>query len=196
VEKRSRWIGAVTLEDLGIENQLCLEIDCSVHPTQVAIDPDSSLVNCDPRRRRRPQKSEISDWLRQTSVLPSVNGSGPLSVARCTYLKIHFCELSTPRAARIAAVHLSERPVEWSRTATSVRAFPIFIQLVVLVPLELVCEHLWASYSPTCSFLKLPRPDSANNAWKRHFHPRTRQPRTTAGSPPISPGTYSPFTFE
>jgi hypothetical protein len=53
VEERSRWIGAMPSKNLRIENQLCIEIDCSVYPTQVAVDPDSSLVNRDPRRLRR-----------------------------------------------------------------------------------------------------------------------------------------------
>jgi len=48
VEERSCWIGAVTLENLRIENQLSIEVDCSVHPTQATVYPDSSFIDRDP----------------------------------------------------------------------------------------------------------------------------------------------------
>jgi hypothetical protein len=52
MQKRSCWIGAVSAEQLGVENQLCIEFYCKLNPRPLAVDFDSGLVNRDPRGLR------------------------------------------------------------------------------------------------------------------------------------------------
>jgi hypothetical protein len=52
VQKRSRQIGSMASEQLNVENQLCVEVDCSIQPRPLAVDLDSDLVNGDPLRLR------------------------------------------------------------------------------------------------------------------------------------------------
>ena len=49
MQERSRRIGAVSAEQLGVKNQFCVEVYCSVQPRPFAVDFDSGLVNRDPR---------------------------------------------------------------------------------------------------------------------------------------------------
>jgi hypothetical protein len=52
IQERSRRIGTVAAEQLGVENQLRVKVYCSVQPRPFAVDFDSGLVNCDPRGLR------------------------------------------------------------------------------------------------------------------------------------------------
>jgi len=53
VEERRRWIGASPTEHGSIKQHLHFEIDCRIHPRPLTINPDSGLVDRNPRRRRR-----------------------------------------------------------------------------------------------------------------------------------------------
>ena len=53
MEKRSRRISAMSLEQCDIKNQLSFSINCSVQPRPFAVDFDSGLVDRDPLRLRR-----------------------------------------------------------------------------------------------------------------------------------------------
>lgn len=44
MQKCSRWIGAVSTEQLSVENQLCVEVYCSVQPRPFTVYFDSSLI--------------------------------------------------------------------------------------------------------------------------------------------------------
>ncbi|GAA0278182.1 hypothetical protein GCM10009000_111790 [Halobacterium noricense] len=52
LQKRSRWIGAMPLKQRDIEDQLCVDVYCSIQPRPLTVNFDSSLVNGDPLRLR------------------------------------------------------------------------------------------------------------------------------------------------
>ncbi len=61
MQERSCRIGAVTAEQMGVKNQLCVEVYCSVQPRPLAVNLDSGLVNRDPRGLRpRRVRSAVS----------------------------------------------------------------------------------------------------------------------------------------
>jgi hypothetical protein len=52
MQKRSSWIGPVSSEQIDTQNQLGVEVYCSIQPRPLTIDFDSSLVYSDPLRLR------------------------------------------------------------------------------------------------------------------------------------------------
>jgi len=52
MQKRSSWIGAVRPEQIDTQNQLVVEVYCSIQPRPLAIDFDSGLIYGDPLRLR------------------------------------------------------------------------------------------------------------------------------------------------
>ncbi len=54
LQKRSRRISTMSTKQRNVENQLLLEVYCSIQPRPLAVSLDSGFVDNDPRRRRRP----------------------------------------------------------------------------------------------------------------------------------------------
>jgi hypothetical protein len=52
MQKRSSWIGPVSAEQIDTQNQLGVEVYCSIQPRPLAIDFDSGFVYSDPLRLR------------------------------------------------------------------------------------------------------------------------------------------------
>jgi hypothetical protein len=53
MQKRSRRISTMPSEQLYVENQLSLDVYCSIQPRSLAVNFDSGFVDRDPRRRSR-----------------------------------------------------------------------------------------------------------------------------------------------
>src|SRR6056297_2010162 len=52
MQKRRSWIGPMRSEQIDTQNQLGVEVYCSIQPRPLAIDFDSSFVYSDPLRLR------------------------------------------------------------------------------------------------------------------------------------------------
>jgi hypothetical protein len=52
MQKRSSWVGPVSSEQIDTQNQLGVEVYCSIQPRPLAIDFDSGFVYSDPLRLR------------------------------------------------------------------------------------------------------------------------------------------------
>jgi len=64
MKKRSRRIGAMSSEQFSVKNQFWVKIYCSIHPTQLTVNFDSSFVNGDPLRLRlRRVGNAVSDLM-------------------------------------------------------------------------------------------------------------------------------------
>jgi len=48
LQKRSRWIGAMSPKQRDIEDELRLDVYCSIQPRPLTVNLDSGLVNSDP----------------------------------------------------------------------------------------------------------------------------------------------------
>jgi hypothetical protein len=69
-QKRICWIGTVMTKQRDIENQLCVEVYCSIQPRPLTVNFDSGFVDRDPRRlRRRRVRNAVSN-----SMYPVPNG--------------------------------------------------------------------------------------------------------------------------
>jgi hypothetical protein len=84
MQERSRRIGAVPTKQCDVENQLRIDVDCSIQLRLLGIYFDCGLVNGDPRPLRRPQNSYISDELWEDLDLSIVGGPHTLSASRGT----------------------------------------------------------------------------------------------------------------
>jgi len=61
MQKHSSWIGAMSSEQIDTQNQLGVEVYCSIQPRPLAIDFDSGFVYRDPLRLRlRRVKNPVS----------------------------------------------------------------------------------------------------------------------------------------
>ena len=93
-------VSAVPTEQRDVENQLCVEIYCSVQPRPPTVNFDNGLVNLDPRRLRC---RRVGNPVRQpTHPIPN-----------------HPMRAPTPNSARTIVISRSEHPVAWSRTVNA-----------------------------------------------------------------------------
>jgi hypothetical protein len=70
-QERSCWIGAVPSKQHHVENQLCVDVYCSIQPRPLTVDFDSGLANGDPLRlRRRRVRTAVSEPMNPISNLP------------------------------------------------------------------------------------------------------------------------------